>query len=106
MNLIEAWKLAKVGQNIGRGLGWTLTKTDLFGTGNLTKFCDALVGDGNPSNRMFDIHALADDWEVVKEKKKLAFDFDQIEGMWIEGGWEALFKNVPKDAIITVEWEE
>jgi hypothetical protein len=65
MNIIEAWKSAKGGNKIHRtvGVGW-LTKHECKSLGDF--FAD-----------ISDAGLLADDWEVVKEKKE-----EKVKVVW------------------------
>lgn len=110
MNIIDAWKAAKVGQKITRGACQIeLTKRasscmDSSFEGNTSHaVVDALVRDkGYPDSRMFDSHVLADDWEVVKTPKKITIPFAAVSTLMTQ----KYIHNVPHDAQVTIEWEE
>ena len=105
MNIIEAWKLAKDGQrikrnnsNVGNQGNISIIKYAGASDGISHVLLDALVKDGSPGRRMFDCHVLADDWEIVKEHKK------------IKTTWHSLTTHklqcYPHDAKVTIEWDE
>ena len=102
MNIIDAWKAAKVGQTITRGFGHieiTKRESDLHFPGETHSLIDELVrNDGSPGTRMFDCHVLAYDWEVVKIPKKIAFPLKELRHFQ-----QGL---IPGDAQVTIEWEE
>lgn len=86
MNIIDAWKQAKEGQRYKRkDSHWFLVKSSFH---NFTYDLSNLDRDAG----------LADDWEVVKEKKKeMAYkDFKC---------WCMLSSSIPDEARITIEWE-
>lgn len=113
MNLIECWNKAKDGQPIVNNDGLTFHKTNCESFLNVFK-----------SAWMTQEQALADDWEIVKEKKKVVIEmeWEQCENT-IEGqrgntniihpvmhinsdidNWRDLPKH--KKMKMTLEWEE
>lgn len=102
MNIIDAWKSAKEGQRIKSASTFSLgvTKTDSGNT--LHRVIVACCGDEG---------VMADDWEVVKEKKAINCALVEILGfppMHLAMPFPArLFgQDVPLKARVTIEWEE
>lgn len=99
MNIIDAWKAAKEGQKIARsGLRFIKLTT--------SQLRDVVETLQSPD-------LLADDWEVMKEKKT----FECMAHRGIDGCEHILFKNGTGENItlflprgeslkVTIEWEE
>lgn len=97
MNIIEAWKKAKEGQIITR------TSVQVTRVKKGTSDCDFVssmvdYGDGRMSKRMYDVHVLADDWEVVKEKKTWTGTVHEFR--------EGPTSFIPRNGKVTIDWEE
>lgn len=86
MNIIDAWKKAK-GKRIHRNIGDTPWTTGDFGLRNFLTYVN-------------EESLLADDWEVVKEKKDARMNMMQLR--------DCIYKlhHIPDDAKVTIEWEE
>lgn len=93
MNIIDAWKAAKDGQKLQRPNGAFVYKSIFF--------IDSILGAA-----VSDPSILAEDWEVVKDKKKETFfqvtnmRFDDRDGQ-IRRAFHA-----HENATVTIEWEE
>ncbi len=98
MNIIEAWKLAKVGQRLRRNFRKNLPAPIIKGEGS---DCLSMI-----LSTMFDAAILADDWEVVKEPTH-----GKIETVWSDitpliSPFVTCKYDFPKDAKVTIEWGE
>ena len=85
MNVIDAWKQAKEGQKIERPGLPGITKVSLGDNSFSSVISQYMLHDEN---------WLADDWQVAKKKIT-----------W-QGKWGEIPMPIPKDAKITIEWEE
>ena len=89
MNLIEAWKKARIGQKLECN-GYSFYRED----------CPLLATLNRNITNSNDIKMLSDNWEIIKEKKIWEGTVDDIR-----------YKNIvprliPGDATVTIEWEE
>jgi len=96
MNIIEAWKLAKDGQTIQRKL-----HTSSIGAWRKDTGVKIL------SNELAGMHNewfLADDWEIVKEHRKIETIWSNITPL-ISPFFTCEY-DIPKNAKVTIEWDE
>lgn len=108
MNILDAWKAAKVGQRLLRGNAGGIVKlrnkpaaTTLYKTDNVCRLLDILAAD----------EILADDWEVVKEQKVITCALYEILGLpamhpALPFPAKLLGQDVPLKAKVTIKWEE
>ena len=95
MNIIEAWKKAKVGQTIKEKYGYEWTKKSDYANADLYNALHFAIDSSCVS---------ADTWEVVKEKKEVA---GYVDSSGMSGRYVVVFPcPIPMDAKITAEWEE
>ncbi len=93
MNVIDAWKQAKEGQQIERPGLPRITKVSLSDSSFSGVIGQAISYDKN---------WLADDWDVVKEKKKEVYSMKVLR----EVSYISLIGHIPNNATVTFEWEE
>ena len=100
MNIIDAWKTAKEGQNLTRrAVAFRIIKKN-------DMYFPQTVNDLSSDS------ALADDWEVVREKKVLNLEWgsmsNTLDAKYVYNNTQKLTQNhdIPKDAKVTIEWEE
>lgn len=93
MNIIEAWKAAKVGQEIRRKKGCPY----------LIKTHDSQEIDSRVVNLT---NVLADDWEVVKTPKKYELSYGALVGNFRSPLTKSEKETIPDAAKVTIEWEE
>ena len=95
MNIIEAWKKAKVGQTIKEKYGYEWTKKNDFVSVDLQAALQYSIASDCASS---------DNWEMVKEKKNVA---GYVDSSGMSGRYMVVFPcPIPVDAKITAEWEE
>ena len=95
MNIIEAWKKAKVGQTIKEEYGYTWTKRSDYVTTDLYDALHYAMGSTCVSS---------ESWEVVKEKKEVV---GFVESVGMDHRCVVVFPcPIPVDAKITAEREE
>lgn len=98
MHIIEAYKQTKKGYSLKR-------KHQVFG--------GIVKGDSfwQDIRRYNDDEILADDWEVVREKKVLNLEWgdmsNSLDEKYVYNNTQSLTQNhdIPKDAKVTIEWE-
>ena len=97
MNIIEAWKQAKVGQTIKEKYGYEWTKKNDFVSVDLQAALQYSIASDCASS---------DNWEVVK-KNKTVVGF--VESVGMAERYVVVFpllSLIPMGAKITAEWEE
>ena len=95
MNIIEAWKQAKVGQTIKEKYGYEWIKKNDYVSVDLQAALQYSIASDCASS---------DNWEVVKEKKEVV---GSLESVGMAGRCVVMFPcAISMDAKITAEWEE
>jgi len=109
MNLIEAWKKAKDGQKIQRaaqGIVPRAITVNHIQNGFLEEEAQALAIVFGDILKAGAKHFLADDWEIVKEKKIFVSTWEEIAIEFIASHLYFPPKSFPDNAKVTIEWEE
>ncbi len=111
MNIIDAWKAARIGQKVKCGPNFIIKSAR---ADNLSEFLWREVkGDYSivgRSGRTTDEYILADDWEVVKEEKTVEVEMIEIKYhnrqtiIWNSSDIKALPQGVKMKAVFT--WSE
>ena len=97
MNIIEAWKRAKEGQRIRRP-SWESTGGWGFEKGLRESFHEAMkTAEGDLS-----LDLLADDWEIVKEKKEITEGYIMGSSECI---WPEEVSKIPFGTTVTITWK-
>ena len=91
MNIIDAWKKAKEGQVIRSHNVDTRVKTGKLSDSLIVRYEDLL---------------LADDWEVVREKKQETHTFRYGAEIRPLLNFVAIPVYIPVNSKVTIEWEE
>ncbi|MCK5219616.1 hypothetical protein KAR10_08840 [bacterium] len=109
MNLIEAWQAAKNKQGLKRGCCKTIEKNIVEGFHSFLKRVGQLAYKENGAQQIEE-YLLADDWEIVKEKKKVVIEnvYAYKEGYFLDVNAVKISKRFPEETLlkVTIEWEE
>jgi hypothetical protein len=95
MNIIDAWKQAKEKQEIEKRTFPKCSVKKMLTMADFTEWLSSVCPSGA---------ILADDWEVVKEKRKQVFEVWRIRGECDSTCFN--WSCYPRDAKVTIEWEE